>query len=361
MEVDVALLLESLGDARRFADPDGPKPARLLAAGGALPLPPERIAQVLFCLGFDRDAEVRDKARASLEALPDPVVERVLAAAVHAALLDRFARRFRDDAAKLEKIALNPASADETYCFLATLPHPAVIDIVSRNQIRLLRAPPLVEALSQNPAASQATLDRVLEFLGIERGEPGEAAEGPEIPEPLADTEAEDAVDFDPDDAEGLPEELLVEDEEELDEEEQEVKLESLYAQVQHMNVLEKIKLARFGNAEARGLLVRDRNKLVATAAIRSPKLKESEVLAFAKSRNLSEEVMRIISKTREWTRSYTVKHALVTNPKTPLSAAIKFVNYLTDRDLRELMRSRDVPAQISQQARRILSKKGKI
>ena len=50
-----------------------------------------------------------------------------------------------------------------------------------------------------------------------------------------------------------------------------------------------------------------------------------------------------------------------MTNPKTPLSAAIKFVNYLTDRDLREIMRSRDVPGQIAMQARRILNRKGKV
>ena len=124
---------------------------------------------------------------------------------------------------------------------------------------------------------------------------------------------------------------------------------------------MEKVKLARFGNGEARSLLVRDRNKVVATAAIRSPKLKESEVVMFAKSRSLSDDVLRIISNAREWTKSYQIKQALVTNPKTPLSAAIKFVNYLTDRDLREIMRSRDVPGQIAMQARRILNRKGKV
>ena len=45
----------------------------------------------------------------------------------------------------------------------------------------------------------------------------------------------------------------------------------SLYAAVQNMSVMQKIKLARMGNKEARGLLVRDRNKIVAAAAVRSP------------------------------------------------------------------------------------------
>ena len=47
-------------------------------------------------------------------------------------------------------------------------------------------------------------------------------------------------------------------------------------------------------------------------------------------------------------------------NPKCPPQAAIKFLNYLTDRDLGVIMRSRDVPGTISAQARRILARKGK-
>ena len=100
---------------------------------------------------------------------------------------------------------------------------------------------------------------------------------------------------------------------------------------------------------------------MVCTAAIRSPKIKEPEIASYAKARNLSNEIMRIIANTREWTKSYQVKMSLATNPKTPLSSAMKFVNYLTDRDLRGIMRSRDVPGQISAQARRILAKRGKI
>lgn len=362
MDVDASLILQALGPARRFADPEAPLPGRILAAGGALPLAPDEIAQVLFCLCFDPEPEVSAKAERSLDELPDRVLDVALSAPVHAALLDRFARSSAENLERLEKIALNPATADETYCWLATLHHVRVIDIVSRNQTRLLRSAELVEALSENPAASQATIDRVLEFLGIESEGAEESEAAPAVPEPLPDTEAEGATAFDPDDPEGLPEDLMGDDEElPEDEEEQEALRQSLYSQVQNMTVLEKVKLARFGNGEARGLLVRDRNKIVSTAAIRSPKIKESEVVALAKSRNLSDEVLRIIANTRAWTRTYQVKLALVTNPRTPLSSAIKFVNYLTDRDLRDIMRSRDVPGQISTQARRILSRKGKV
>lgn len=364
MDVDIATILEGLGASRKFADPEAPLAGRKMAAGGALPLPPDQIAQVLFCLTFDPEPEIAEKARDSLDNLPGTVLDVALTSPLHSALLAQMAERFREDGPRIEKIALNPATADDTYCFLATLPYPRVVDIVSRNQTRLLRCPELVEALSENPAASGATIDRVLEFLGIHNDNPDPTEEAVEevdvsVPEPEVGTEAESAASFDPDDPSGLPDELVADDAEALDEKDEETR-ESLYAQVQRMNVLEKIKLARFGNGDARGLLVRDRNKIVSTAAIRSPKIKDSEVVGYAQSRNLSDEVMRIIANNRQWTKSYQVKHALVCNPKVPLSSAIKFINYLTDRDLKGLMRSREVPAQIGVQAKRILARKGK-
>ncbi len=83
--------------------------------------------------------------------------------------------------------------------------------------------------------------------------------------------------------------------------------------------------------------------------------------MAFAQSRNVADEILRIISRNRDWTRSYQVKLALATNPKCPQQAAMKFLNYLQDRHLTTIMRSREVPATISTHARRILSKKGKV
>jgi hypothetical protein len=126
------------------------------------------------------------------------------------------------------------------------------------------------------------------------------------------------------------------------------------------MSIIEKVKLARLGNNDARAVLIRDRNKLVASAAIRNPKMTENEVETFARARNLCDEVMRIIANNRQWTRSHTVKLSLTMNPKCPPQTAIKFLNYLTERDLNTIMRSRDVPGAISAQARRLLARKGK-
>ena len=150
---------------------------------------------------------------------------------------------------------------------------------------------------------------------------------------------------------------VLIDDDAEIDESQ----ASSIWAMVQNMSVFDKIKLARLGNKEARALLVRDPNKLVASAAVRSPKVSDLEVVGFAKSRNVGDEVLRIIAASREWTRNYQVKLALAANPKTPQPSAVKFLNYLQDKDLKNMMKSKEVSSVISTQARRILQKKGKV
>jgi len=106
-----------------------------------------------------------------------------------------------------------------------------------------------------------------------------------------------------------------------------------------------------------------DHDKLIgsAIAAVTSPKITDNELISIAKSRNVGDEVIRIITRNKEITRNYQVRHALATNPRTPQAEAMKFVNYLQERDLRSIMKSKDVPSAISTHARRILTRKGKL
>jgi hypothetical protein len=99
----------------------------------------------------------------------------------------------------------------------------------------------------------------------------------------------------------------------------------------------------------------------VAVAAITSPKITDNEVTAIAQSRNVCDEVLRIISHNRQWTRNYKCKLALATNPRTPQPTAIQFASFLNDNDLRALVKSKDVPSAVSTHARRMLMKKGKL
>ncbi|MGI9592727.1 MAG: hypothetical protein ACR2P8_15260 [Myxococcota bacterium] len=343
--------------AQKYANRKAPREARLMAARGALPLPPLDLATVLFALMHDEDAEVKTRARESLEGLPDGVLDPVLEGDAHPALLSHLANAFRENESHCEKLALNAACDDATIALLATLPSKRVVDIVSANQERMMRAPEIVDALGGNPLTGRAVIDRILSFLGMDAPD----ADRDDIDEgPISDSDAEAALRAVLGDDLGKFARSLVEERDadgELDEE----AATNLYALIQQMSVFQKIKLARLGNAEARSLLVRDRNKVVAVAAVSSPKIGDQEIVSFAQSRNVSDEVLRLISNNRQWTRNYQVKLALATNPKTPQPTAMKFVNFLQDNDLRMIVKSKDVPSAVSTHARRILMKKGKL
>ena len=112
------------------------------------------------------------------------------------------------------------------------------------------------------------------------------------------------------------------------------------------------------GNKEARSLLLRDANKLVAMAAVQSPRITDGEILALAHSRTANEEVLRCIYQDREWTKSYQVKMAVVKNPKVPLPVAMRFLPLLHDADVKDLSRSKNIPAGVRNQARSMIAKR---
>jgi hypothetical protein len=119
--------------------------------------------------------------------------------------------------------------------------------------------------------------------------------------------------------------------------------------------VIDKIKLAMRGSREQRMMLIRDANKLVSTSVLSSPKLTDSEVESFARMANVSDEVLRIIGTSRNWTKSYAVTSALTRNPKTPPAVSMPLVARLTERDLKGLSTDRNVPEGLRLAARKLL------
>jgi hypothetical protein len=155
-------------------------------------------------------------------------------------------------------------------------------------------------------------------------------------------------------DAAQFPQELIVESPEEITAE----RRENMTQMILKMSVPQKIRLAILGNREARKLLIHERNKVIATAVLRSPKLSVSEILHFAQERGTPEDVILTICKRRTWLKNYQIKLALVTNPKTPLPTAIQFLGHLHDKDLQSLSRNKNIPAGISQNAWQVLRKR---
>ena len=101
MSLDIAPILESLGPAKKFVDPESPASVRAMAARGALPLPPPQIVTVLFVLSLDGDVGIRERASASLAELPERILAPALQADLHPALLDHLARRSAENADQL--------------------------------------------------------------------------------------------------------------------------------------------------------------------------------------------------------------------------------------------------------------------
>jgi hypothetical protein len=123
------------------------------------------------------------------------------------------------------------------------------------------------------------------------------------------------------------------------------------------LSIVERMKLAMKGTRAQRAVLIRDSNKLVSSAVLSSPKLTESEVEAFAKMANVSEEVLRIIANNRAWTKNYSVLSALARNPKTPPAISMQMVSRLNDRDMKSLSIDRNVPEAVRLIARKFMVK----
>jgi|YNPNPStandDraft_1061719.scaffolds.fasta_scaffold87958_2 hypothetical protein len=156
----------------------------------------------------------------------------------------------------------------------------------------------------------------------------------------------EDAADFSPD--------LIYEFQEQLTDEQRQ----NLYQKIIKMSIPQKIRLAMMGNREARNILILDHNKAVVMAVLRSPKLTENDVFTFAQQRNLAEEVYKYIARNKNWIKNYALKLALVNNPKTPLAIALRFLDHLQERDLKNLSRSKNVSNVLAKAAAQLLLKR---
>jgi hypothetical protein len=129
----------------------------------------------------------------------------------------------------------------------------------------------------------------------------------------------------------------------------------ALWLRIRTMTVAEKVKLALRGNKDARGILLRDTNRILPRLVLQNPRITEEEILMLAKDRNVDEEILRVIADSREWTKIYAVRSALVENARTPAGKALNLLPTLGEREISRLAKSKQVPNVISMQARRIL------
>jgi hypothetical protein len=145
---------------------------------------------------------------------------------------------------------------------------------------------------------------------------------------------------------------------EELAPEEKDKAVGMSFIKFDQLRVFEKIRLATIGNAYCRKMLVRDSNKLVAMTVIRSPQITDMEIRQIAGSTNVCDDVIRYIANSRECSKDYPVKMALVSNPKCPLGSSLRFLAYLHQDDLRNISRSRNIPGALATAAKKLLQQR---
>lgn len=342
---------------RKHVDVKAPVPLRMMAAKALVPLSPPDMIGALFILAFDPEANVRDTAVKTAAALPDRILSTALRdEGVQAPVLGWFLDLYWQNESYAEMLILNTTTPDEAVARVASQCSLRTAEIIGQNQLRLLRHDDIVRQLALNAASQGALIDGVCDFAvrsGLDLPDVPQMKEarvrlfGPDL--------AAAPVDPGPT-AEEVMEEFQAKEEPTAPMEEG--KRLTLSQRVMKMNISEKIKLATKGNKEARGILIRDPNKLVAVATIQSPRITDGEVLMQAKSKTCQDDVLRVIYRNKEWTKTYTIKLALVCNPKVPQAIAMKFLNTLRDTDLKNLARDKNIPGSVQMLAKKMIEKK---
>jgi hypothetical protein len=104
------------------------------------------------------------------------------------------------------------------------------------------------------------------------------------------------------------------------------------------------VQFAIKGGSEARRTLIRDTNKVVQRAVLQSPRLTDQEVEAFASMSSLTDEILRLIAKNRNFRKNYVVVRNLMNNPKTPLDVTLHMLPMLNPLDLKRLCTNKNIP-----------------
>jgi hypothetical protein len=371
-----------------------PQPARLAAARGVLPLPQTDLLEVLVALAGGDEAELAQNARATLDAQqPQELVEIIKSGSAAAPVLAFFAARETASTEIHEAILTNQTTPTAVVSRLAReTKNGELLELVSLNQQLLIANPSIIEAIINNPyrtaeAERRATEIR-REFFEKERGAQQIAAElrargqvaAAEFLE-TAETELsiEDALflaehievsDAETDDSwlslEYI-EEFYEETEEQrqaaigrilgelqIDEEEITNERVSMLNRLMRMGIKDRVKLASKGDREARNILVRDSNRIVAQAVLQNPRITEQEVEKIAAMRTVPDEILRQIATSRTWARNYTIAHNLARNPRTPVANVMSILVRLQLRDLQALSKNRNVSDNVRRQAMRL-------
>ena len=328
-----------------------PRDLRLMAAQGLLPLKPEDVVELWTDLLGDPDEGIREASRKSLVEFPAPELLPILRSRETPAGVLSWAVANRPERELREVTLQNTSLPDETIEALAPALSQELAELVVINQTRLLRRTSLLVALETNPGLSNDQRRRLRELRETFRvGAVEEQAPAPEAPPPPAPEPPPAAPE-----PVAEPEPALTEAEAKARyltaEEQSQTEKVSVVQKIYTMTAAEKVITALKGSRSERAILIRDPNRLVASAVLGSPQVTEAEIESFSAMKNVSDETLRKIGNHREWTKRYSVVNNLVRNPRTPIGIALTLVSRLNPRDLKGVSIDRNVPEAVRKHA----------
>jgi hypothetical protein len=309
---------------------------KLAAASGTLDMAPESALELLVALTEEEDAEIRRRAHATLSSwTPEQLNPLLRRRAASPDALRYFLNQdnLRDEL--LPAVLANRSTPQEAIADLAAVANMETIKIMLDN-IDRLRTNALI-ALKNNSSYMTLYENR---SAGTEDGFVFE----PNLLEMLIiearlEDEREGHV--------GLTDEEIEEHDKAIAEAEaagnEEKKTLSMYAKVAKMSVSQKVQAAIKGGREERAMLIRDSSKVVSRAVLGSPKLTDSEIENFSNAKNVSDEVLRMISQNRKFMKSYSVMKNLANNPRCPIDVGLPILNRLIITDLRMVAGNKNV------------------
>ncbi len=373
-----------------------PQQARLAAASGLLPLPQSDLLEILVALRTSEDTEISEAANETLTSQEaDDLLTAAKSPETSPAVLNYLATVAQGSRQIHEAVALNNKTPDEAIASLAAATSDSsLLDLIAINQQRLVRFPRIIDAILGNADRSADAERRAREtrkeFFEKERGaqqiaqelrtrgntaaaeffETADLSGGLSIDDAWLIAEHIEVSDAELDTS-WLPseryEELKPETAEErnanfkraLEFEQSELgevppERISLIRRIMFMNVKDRMKLAMKGDREARSILIRDSNRVVATAVVQNPRVTDQEVENIAAMRTVADEVLRLIALNRNWARSYPIIHNLVRNPRTPIPTVLSTLPRIRTKDLKHLIQNRNVSEATRRQAQRL-------
>ncbi len=372
-----------------------PRPARLAAARGVLPLPPQDLLEILVAFATSDDGELAGHAKETIRSQDTETLDTLVRSdAVSVSVLNYLAWAGELPRKIQESIIANARTPVETVVRVAAETKSSeVLDTISLNQQLLVHAPAVIDAILKNPnrssEADRRASETKREFFEKERGQQQIAnelrAQGKEAAAEFIENaqfdglSSEDALflaehivipDSETDDA-WLRLEYLEEIYEETPEERQaivnkilgEFRAEdmdlpneriSMITHIMKMGMKDRTRLAMKGDREARNILIRDPNRIVAQAVMTNPRITEQEVEKIAQMRTVSEDILRQIAISRHWARCYQIVHSLARNPRTPIANTLNILSRLQLKDLKALSKSRNVSDAVRRQALRL-------